>query len=70
MVQPTKILFDLAIPFNIIPELPITEKQFYKIMHNVGNLLNINYLDTYAMHKTVFTSNQLYYWLSHVLIKS
>lgn len=34
------------------PELHITEKQFYKIMSKVGELLGINYLGTHTMRKT------------------
>lgn len=34
------------------PDQHITEKQFYKIMHKVGDLLNINYLGTHTMRKT------------------
>ncbi|KRN20546.1 hypothetical protein IV79_GL000604 [Pediococcus claussenii] len=30
----------------------ITEKQFYKIMNKVGDLLGINYLGTHTMRKT------------------
>ena len=34
------------------PEMHITEKQYYKIMAKVGNLLEINYLGTHTMRKT------------------
>ena len=34
------------------PERHITEKQFYKIMSKVGDLLSINYLGTHTMRKT------------------
>lgn len=34
------------------PESHITEKQFYKIMSKVGDLLSINYLGTHTMRKT------------------
>ena len=34
------------------PEPHITEKQFYKIMSKVGDLLGINYLGTHTMRKT------------------
>ncbi|AJA81463.1 site-specific integrase [Levilactobacillus brevis] len=34
------------------PERRITEKQFYKIMSKVGDLLGINYLGTHTMRKT------------------
>ena len=41
----------------------ITEKQFYKIMSKVGNLLGINYLGTHTMRKTgayrVYTQSNL-----------
>lgn len=30
----------------------ITEKQYYKVMHKVGDLLGINYLGTHTMRKT------------------
>ena len=33
-------------------ERHITEKQFYKIMNKVGDLLSINYLGTHTMRKT------------------
>lgn len=39
-------------PSTTSPEKHITEKQFYKIMAKVGNLLNINYLGTHTMRKT------------------
>ena len=34
------------------PERHITEKQYYKIMAKVGDLLEINYLGTHTMRKT------------------
>ncbi|MFO1547463.1 site-specific integrase [Lactiplantibacillus plantarum] len=34
------------------PERHLTEKQFYKIMSKVGDLLGINYLGTHTMRKT------------------
>lgn len=34
------------------PERHITEKQYYKVMSRVGELLNINYLGTHTMRKT------------------
>ena len=34
------------------PEKHITEKQFYKIMRKVGNLLDLDYLGTHTMRKT------------------
>ncbi|GEL13928.1 hypothetical protein LCO01nite_14770 [Lapidilactobacillus concavus] len=39
-------------PSTTKPERHITEKQFYKVMDKVGNLLNINYLGTHTMRKT------------------
>lgn len=39
-------------PLTQHPDQHITEKQFYKIMHKVGDLLNINYLGTHTMRKT------------------
>lgn len=39
-------------PSTSRPDSPITEKQFYKIMARVGNLLGINYLGTHTMRKT------------------
>lgn len=34
------------------PDLHITEKQFYKIMAKVGDLLDLDYLGTHTMRKT------------------
>ena len=34
------------------PERHITEKQFYKVMHKTGDLLNLPYLGTHTMRKT------------------
>ena len=34
------------------PDQHITEKQFYKVMSKVGDLLGINYLGTHTMRKT------------------
>ena len=39
-------------PSTSRPYRPITEKQFYKIMARVGDLLGINYLGTHTMRKT------------------
>ena len=39
-------------PSTSRPDRPITEKQFYKIMARVGDLLGINYLGTHTMRKT------------------
>lgn len=34
------------------PTIHLTEKQYYKIMHRVGDLLGIDYLGTHTMRKT------------------
>ena len=40
------------------PDRHITEKQFYKVMARVGDLLGINYLGTHTMRKTgVYTQS-------------
>src|SRR5574337_73155 len=39
-------------PSTARPDRHITEKQFYKIMARVGDLLGINYLGTHTMRKT------------------
>jgi integrase len=39
-------------PSTSRPDRPITEKQFYKVMARVGDLLGINYLGTHTMRKT------------------
>ncbi|WP_373842249.1 site-specific integrase [Limosilactobacillus sp.] len=39
-------------PSTSRPSKHIDERQFYNIMHKVGNLLNINYLGTHTMRKT------------------
>lgn len=39
-------------PSTTKPERHITEKQFYKVMARVGDLLGINYLGTHTMRKT------------------
>ena len=43
---------DWLFPSIKCPSRHITEKQFYKIMSRVGDLLNINYLGTHTMRKT------------------
>ena len=48
-------------PSTSCPKRRITEKQFYKVMAHVGDLLGINYLGTHTMRKralTVFISSQ------------
>ncbi len=39
-------------PSTSRPSKHIDERQFYNIMHKVGDLLNINYLGTHTMRKT------------------
>ena len=39
-------------PSTSRPKRHITEKQFYKVMTHVGDLLGINYLGTHTMRKT------------------
>ncbi|MDG2979031.1 site-specific integrase [Latilactobacillus curvatus] len=39
-------------PSTTNPDRHITEKQFYKVMTKVGDLLNLNYLGTHTMRKT------------------
>ena len=59
-------------PSTTHPDRHITEKQFYKVMARVGDLLGINYLGTHTMRKTgayrVYTQSN-YYWLSYAFIK-
>ena len=43
---------DCLFPSTAHPDRHITEKQFYKIMARVGDLLGINYLGTHTMRKT------------------
>ena len=43
---------DWLFPSTAHPDRHITEKQFYKIMARVGDLLGINYLGTHTMRKT------------------
>ena len=46
------IISDWLFPSTARPGRHITEKQFYKVMARVGELLDINYLGTHTMHKT------------------
>lgn len=39
-------------PSTTRPTKHIDERQFYNVMHRVGDLLNINYLGTHTMRKT------------------
>ena len=39
-------------PSTTHPERHITEKQYYKVMHKTGDLLNLPYLGTHTMRKT------------------
>src|SRR5699024_7781105 len=43
---------DWLFPSKAHPDRHITEKQFYKVMARVGDLLGINYLGTHTMRKT------------------
>ena len=43
---------DWLFPSTTHPDRYITEKQFYKVMARVGDLLGINYLGTHTMRKT------------------
>lgn len=51
-LQENHLVSDWLFPSIQHPERHITEKQFYKIMSKVGNLLGINYLGTHTMRKT------------------
>ena len=43
---------DWLFPSTSHPDRHITDKQFYKVMARVGDLLGINYLGTHTMRKT------------------
>ncbi|WP_270830086.1 tyrosine-type recombinase/integrase [Leuconostoc mesenteroides] len=43
---------DWLFPSTAHPDRHITEKQFYKVMARVGDLLGINYLGSHTMRKT------------------
>ncbi|AGS26696.1 site-specific integrase [Lactiplantibacillus plantarum] len=51
-LQEKQFVSDWLFPSIQHPNRHITEKQFYKIMSKVGNLLGINYLGTHTMRKT------------------
>ena len=51
-LQENHLVSDWLFPSIQHPERHITEKQFYKIMSKVGDLLEINYLGTHTMRKT------------------
>ena len=51
-VQKSHLISDWLFPTIQNPSRHITEKQFYKIMSKVGDLLGINYLGTHTMRKT------------------
>ena len=51
-LQESHLVSDWLFPSLQHPERHITEKQFYKVMSKVGNLLGINYLGTHTMRKT------------------
>ncbi|WP_424744349.1 tyrosine-type recombinase/integrase, partial [Lactiplantibacillus sp. YT640] len=48
-LQENHLVSDWLFPSIQHPERHITEKQFYKIMSKVGDLLGINYLGTHTM---------------------
>lgn len=51
-LQENQVDSDWLFPSMTHPERHITEKQFYKIMAKVGDLLGIGYLGTHTMRKT------------------
>ena len=51
-LQENQINSEWLFPSMTHPERHITEKQFYKIMAKVGDLLGIGYLGTHTMRKT------------------
>lgn len=51
-LQANHLVSDWLFPSIQHPDRHITEKQFYKIMSKVGDLLGINYLGTHTMRKT------------------
>lgn len=51
-LQQQNIISEWLFPSIQHPERHITEKQFYKVMAKVGELLAINYLGTHTMRKT------------------
>ena len=51
-LQESHLVSDWLFPSLQHPERHITEKQFYKVMSKVGDLLGINYLGTHTMRKT------------------
>lgn len=51
-LQTNHLVSDWLFPSIQHPDRHITEKQFYKIMSKVGDLLGINYLGTHTMRKT------------------
>ncbi|MGX7052429.1 site-specific integrase [Leuconostoc palmae] len=51
-LQQQNLISEWLFPSIQHPERHITEKQFYKVMAKVGELLGINYLGTHTMRKT------------------
>lgn len=51
-LQENRLASDWLFPSIQHPDQHITEKQFYKVMSKVGDLLGINYLGTHTMRKT------------------
>ena len=52
MVKKHDLIKEWLFPSIQHPERHITEKQYYKIMAKVGDLLEINYLGTHTIRKT------------------
>ena len=51
-LEQENLVSDWLFPSTRHPERHLTEKQFYKIMRKVGDLLNLDYLGTHTMRKT------------------
>ncbi|MCG0945761.1 integrase [Lactiplantibacillus plantarum] len=51
-LQQQNLISEWLFPSLQYPERHITEKQFYKVMAKVGDLLGINYMGTHTMRKT------------------
>lgn len=51
-LQANNIQSEWLFPSLVHPDRHITEKQFYKVMHKAGDLLNLDYLGTHTMRKT------------------
>lgn len=51
-LQQENLISPWLFPSTQHPDQHLTEKQFYKIMRKVGDLLNLDYLGTHTMRKT------------------